>query len=140
MLYVYANNIGTTPRERKTQSMGGKHSICCRTPILFGYFILQYRRVPKNVGSSIAAVFSIPADLGSYLRSKRLTSMQYKAQGLRTYHMRLSKPFLSLNSYRGMFLKIWKFQPGRSSATRSLAPGTTIVHRLLPSLTIMHCS
>ena len=43
-------------------------------------------------------IFSIPADLRSYLRSNQLASMQYKAQGLHTFRIRLSKPFLSLNS------------------------------------------
>ena len=43
-------------------------------------------------------IFLIPADLRSYLRSKQLASMQYKAQGLHTFRTRLSKPFLPLNS------------------------------------------
>ena len=43
-------------------------------------------------------IFSIPADLHSYLQSNQLASMQHKAQGLHTFRVRLSKPFLSLNS------------------------------------------
>ena len=43
-------------------------------------------------------IFSIPADLRSYLRSNQLASMQYKAQGLHIFRIRISKSFLSLNS------------------------------------------
>ena len=50
-------------------------------------------------------IFLIPADLRSFLRSKQLASMQYKAQGLHTFHIRLSTPFLSLNSYPSRFFK-----------------------------------
>ena len=43
-------------------------------------------------------IFSIPADLRSYLRSKRFASMKYKAQTLHTFSVWLFKPFLSSNS------------------------------------------
>ena len=42
-------------------------------------------------------ISSIPADLRSYMRSKQLTTMQHKVQGLHTFRTQLSKPFLSSN-------------------------------------------
>ena len=40
-------------------------------------------------------IFSNPADLRSYLRSKRHASMQYEVQSLYIFHAPLSKSFLS---------------------------------------------
>ena len=59
---------------------------------------VQYCRVPKHRSLAPFLTFSIPADFVLLCDQSALLQCKYKVQGLHTFCIRSSKPFLSSNS------------------------------------------